>query len=327
MAHSVLVLGATGGIGGETARAFLARGWAVTALVRDPAAAATRWGSGRAPRWIAGDAMRAEDVAAAAAGASIILHGVNPPGYRDWDKLVLPMIDNTIAAARAADARIVLPGTVYNYGPDAFPLIREDAAQNPVSRKGAIRVELERRLEQAAGDGLRSLVLRFGDFFGPRPGNNWFSQAVVKPGKPVRAFTDPGKLGSGHQWAYLPDAADAIVRLAEKDAGLPSFARFGFAGHWDADGTALHRAVEAAVGRRLKRRAFPWPLVRLAAPLVPLFREMAEMRYLWREPLRLDNTSLLAVLGTEPHTPLVDAVRDSLAGLGCLPSDRQHAAT
>jgi hypothetical protein len=48
-----------------------------------------------------------------------------PPGYRDWARLVLPMIDNTIAAARASGARIVLPGTVYNYGPNAFPVLRE----------------------------------------------------------------------------------------------------------------------------------------------------------------------------------------------------------
>ena len=51
---------------------------------------------------------------------SVIVHAVNPPGYRNWCKLVLPMLDNTISAARLTGARIVLPGTVYNFGPDAF---------------------------------------------------------------------------------------------------------------------------------------------------------------------------------------------------------------
>ena len=45
-------------------------------------------------------------------GRSLVFHAVNPPGYRDWTKLVLPMIDNTIAAARAVGATILLPGTV-----------------------------------------------------------------------------------------------------------------------------------------------------------------------------------------------------------------------
>ncbi len=50
---------------------------------------------------------------------SVIVHAVNPPGYRDWEKLVLPMLNNAIAAAGAVGARIVLPGTVYNFGLDS----------------------------------------------------------------------------------------------------------------------------------------------------------------------------------------------------------------
>src|SRR3954447_7984119 len=136
-----LVLGATGGIGGEVARLLKTRGWTVRALHRD----ASRLASNNTDfAWIQGDAMQANDVIAAARGAALIVHAVNPPGYRDWDKLVLPMLDNTIAAAQAAGARILLPGTIYNYGPDAFPDLEETSAQNPITAKGAIRVEMER---------------------------------------------------------------------------------------------------------------------------------------------------------------------------------------
>ncbi len=47
------------------------------------------------------------------------------------------MLRNTLQAAERQRALVVLPGTVYNYGPDAFPLIAEEAAQQPVTRKGA----------------------------------------------------------------------------------------------------------------------------------------------------------------------------------------------
>lgn len=133
--HKALVLGATGGAGGEIAAALLRRGWQVCALVRDTA----RPQLSADIEWIAGDAMHADDVMQAARGVEVIVHAVNPPGYRDWDKLVLPMLDNTIAAARTAAARIVLPGTVYNYGPDALPLLGEASPQQPLTRKGAIR--------------------------------------------------------------------------------------------------------------------------------------------------------------------------------------------
>jgi hypothetical protein len=58
--------------------------------------------------------------------------------------------------------------------------------------------------------------------------------------------------------------------------------------------------------------------MRMASPFVVLFRELQEMRYLWRTPLQLDNRRLLAVLGQEPHTPLDEAVACALAQLGCL---------
>jgi len=133
---------------------------------------------------------------------------VNPPGYCNWGQLVLPMLDNTIAAARATRARIVLPGAIYNYGPDAFPDLHETSPQNPITTKGRIRAEMERRLHAAAMAGVRVLIVRAGDFFGPRAGNNWFSQALVKPGKPMTVVTYPGRGGGGHQWAYLPVAAE-----------------------------------------------------------------------------------------------------------------------
>ncbi|WP_347270102.1 NAD(P)H-binding protein [Rhizorhabdus histidinilytica] len=312
--RTALILGATGGIGGAVARGLAARGWRVRALhrrpdpARDPAFA-----------WIGGDAMVATDVAAAARDAALIVHAVNPPGYRDWDRLVLPMIDNSIAAAQANGARILLPGTLYNYGPDAFPLIGEEAPQHAPTAKGRIRVELERRLAEATTTGTaRALIVRAGDFFGPQPGNNWFGQGIVRPGRRPRVIRRPGKPGVGHQWAYLPDVAETMVRLAERD-DLEPFARFHMDGHWDPDGSRMTDAIRRALrAPAVPVRPLPWWAMRLASPAVPLLRELLEMRYLWQQPVRLDNRRLVAVLGDEPRTPLDTAVRATLAALGCL---------
>jgi nucleoside-diphosphate-sugar epimerase len=161
--------------------------------------------------------------------------------------------------------------------------------------------------------------VRAGDFFGPLPGNNWFSQGMVKPGRPVRAITYPGDPGVGHAWAYLPDLAEAMARIVNEDARLQAFETFHFRGHWDEDGLRMIEAIRSATGLpQLPVRRLPWMLFRLLSPAVPLFREMAEMRYLWREPFDLDNTRLVRLLGGEPHTPIVDAVRETLRGLGCL---------
>ena len=315
-----LVLGATGGIGGETARALSRHGWTIRALSRDPVASAAALGAEAADwDWRRGDALDEAAVRDAGRGASCIIHAVNPRGYHNWAGLVLPMLENTIAAARAAGARILLPGTIYNYGADAGPLLREDSPQNPTTRKGAIRVAMERRLRMAAAEGVRSVVLRAGDFFGPRPGQSWFSQCLVSPGRPVRRIIYPGRPGIGHAWAYLPDMAESFAQLAARDATLPDFGCFHFDGIWDADGTLLIEAIRRAAGKpNLPVWRFPWPLLWPAAPFNEMIREMMEMRWLWRVPARLDNTRLTDLLGAEPHTAADDAVAATLRGLGVI---------
>ncbi|HKT99130.1 MAG TPA: NAD-dependent epimerase/dehydratase family protein [Paraburkholderia sp.] len=333
--RTALVLGVSGGIGGEVARQLLDAGWRVRALQRGtnathaaampdaPAApdATAAASSARGIERLQGDAMDREAVMRAAQGCDVIVHAVNPPGYRRWAELVLPMIDNTLAAAQAVGATVVLPGTVYNFGPEALPLVGEDAPQQPRTRKGAIRVALEQRLEAASAHGVRSIIVRGGDFFGPRVGNSWLAQGFVKAGQPVRTVREPGTRGVGHAWAYVPDVARAIRELIEMRATLAPFARFHIAGHWDADGTQMAAAICRVAqrhGLHAQRKPFPWPLIYAAAPFATTPREMLEMRYLWRAALQLDNARLVATLGREPHTPLDAAVEATLAGLGCL---------
>lgn len=311
--RTALVVGAAGGIGGEVLRTLVARGWNTRALTRRPASFP------EGVTAIIGDAMSRDDAARAGEGADLIVHAVNPPGYRRWGELVLPMLDNTLAAARATGARVLLPGTVYNFGPDAGAAIDETAPRHPTTRKGAIRVEMERRLADLAESGRgRVLIVRAGDYFGPRAANNWFGQAMIKAGGRPRSVTNPGRPGVGHQWAYLPDVAETMVRLAER-SDLEDFALFHMDGHWDADGMGMVRSVKRCLGdETIPVRSMPWSLIRILSPFVPFFRELTEIRPLWERPTRLVNAKLVATLGAEPRTPLDEAVRASLVGLGCL---------
>lgn len=314
----ILILGATGGIGQAAAHAFLRAGWRVRALTRRPNPAADT--GLEAVQWLRGDAMNEADVVGAARGVDVILHAVNPPRYRRWRELALPMLEHSIAAARASGARILLPGNVYNFGPDAGTLVDERSPQHPRTRKGAVRVDMEQRLRSASAQGVRSLVVRAGDFFGSQGASSWFTSAMVRPGRPLKRVFFPGRDDVGHAWAYLPDLAQTFVRLAQRERELPDFDVYHFGGHWLARNDEMTAALRRACHHpRLRVIHVPWTLVALLRPFSGLMRELHEMRYLWREPLRLDNRKLLALLGTEPHTPLDDAVAQCLAELGCLP--------
>ncbi|QJR20370.1 NAD(P)H-binding protein [Pelagibacterium halotolerans] len=312
--RTALVLGATGGVGGAIAGALLARGWAVRGLARDLEAARRNGPAG--VQWVGGDAMSRADVSRGAEGVSVIVHAVNPPGYKDWDRLVLPMIDNTIAAARAVGARIALPGTVYNFDPAQTPVLSEASPQNPKSVKGRIRAELEARLERAAPE-VESLIVRAGDFFGPGARSSWFAQAMVAPGKPVRRIVNVAR-GGGHSWAYLPDLAQTFALLLERPENLRPFERVQFEGVYDASGKVMIAAVEGQVGRKLPVWRFPWWAMHLLAPFGGFAREAADIAAVWRHPMRMDNTRLVELLGQEPRTPLDTAMRQTLVAMGCL---------
>ena len=312
---TALVIGATGGIGGAMARALAGHGWRVKGLSRNPGRAAAEHAI-PGVEWHGGDAMRSADVVAAADGVSLIVHGANPPGYKDWDKLIVPMMDSSIAAAKTTGARILLPGNVYNYDPVRDPVVSETTPEHPVSRKGRLRVEMEQRLRDS---GVKSVIVRAGDFYGPGgTANSWFSQ-MVKPGKPVRSVAYPGAREVGHSWAYLPDLAETMVRLAEREAELEPCDVFNFGGTWFERGADMARAILRVAGQpEDKVRGFLWPALIGLSPFVPLFREILEMRYLWQQPLKLDNAKLVAFLGSEPRTPLDQGVARALQSLGCL---------
>lgn len=311
---NALVIGATGNLGHAVAMALTQHGWKVRALTRhdEPGHPAIEW--------IKGDAMQARDVLQAAQGAHAIVHAANPPGYRRWRELALPMLDHALAAARAHGARLLLPGNVYNFGPDAGPVVDEASPQTPLTAKGQVRREMEQRMADAAADGVRCLVVRAGDFFGGSGDSSWFNQLWRYKGEVPRRLYYPGNPDVGHAWAYLPDLAETMARVLDVDRQQPGrlapFEVLHFGGHWLPRGVEMAHAVARALGHPdLPVKPFPWRLVQLGQWFVPVLREILEMRYLWDTPLRLDNARLLHLLGDEPHTPLDQAVRVSL-GLG-----------
>lgn len=313
-----LVTGATGGVGGAVAAALLRHGWRVRGLARRPmgpgAGIAGTGMAGRRIEWRQGDAMQPEDVMRATEGAALLFHGANPPGYRNWRGLALPMLRHAITAATAQGARLIYPGSVYVFGPDAWPRALEDAPQHPLTRKGAIRVEMEALLAEGAARGLRALTLRAGDFFGPHAPSSWVTRILLNGGQRQGRILTPERPGIRHSWAYLPDLAEAVAQLAAREPALAATETLHFAGH-SLTGRAMAEAIARLSGGGLPIRAFPWALVFAAAPFNVTMRELLEMRYLWRQEITLENSRLRALLGTEPHTPLEQALEATIAGL------------
>lgn len=316
---AVLVLGANGRFGCAAAQAFAAAGWRVFAQVRRDAVA-------EMPESATLVRATLDDTAAlavAAHGATLVVHAISPLYTRSED--ALPALRAGLAIAARLGAHFMLPGTVYNFGERMPALLREDTPQHPTQRKGEIRVEMEAMMARhSAATGLRSSVLRAGDFFGSGTGG-WLDQAIVKSLRDGK-LVYPGALDIPHAWAYLPDLARAMVAVAgHRSTG--GFENWHFAGH-TLTGRELLDGLEvaaASLGLRpvggLRRGRLWWPPMHAIGLFVPMLRELARMSYLWRVPHALDGQRLAALPGVR-STPLPTALRQSLIELGMAQANR-----
>jgi len=332
MQPTVLILGVCDRFGLAAARAFANTGWRVLGQVCPGGVVP----SDRRIKWLSVDLRDSQALALAARGAAVVLHAANPPNSL-WEQQAMPALEQAIALSIELQALLMLPGDVCNFGSTMPALLLEDTPQHADTRKGWIRVAMERRLRQASETGaLNSVVVRAGDFVGSGR-SSWFERVLTKNLQHGK-LSYPCASDVPTACAYLPDLAIAFERLARRallePARFAPFDVFHFKGFslsrtdWLAVLTPLAREqgwIEAQAS--LKCGTVPWALFRSLAWAVPQFRELLETEYLWQTPHALTNDKLCAMIGPEPHMPLSLAVKATLTDLGLLtlaPSDTQR---
>lgn len=172
LASRVLVTGATGFTGGHLARQFRARGYAVRALVRDPARARELGDAGieLAP----GDLRDAASLRAAAAGVDVVYNiaalyrqaGLPDGVYQAVNADAVGAIVE--AAAAAGVRRVVHCSTVGVHGDVEHPPANEDAPLRPGDIYQVAKVEGERIARAAAArTGVEVVIARPTGIYGP----------------------------------------------------------------------------------------------------------------------------------------------------------------
>ena len=115
----------------------------------------------------------------AARGMDMIVNGLNPSGYHDWDRLVPAITQEVIAAGLASGATVLVPGNVYVYGSQPGPW-RPATPHAPVARKRRIRAAMEGAYLAASARGLRVIVLRGADFVDPDAKGSIWNWVMLK---------------------------------------------------------------------------------------------------------------------------------------------------
>ncbi len=313
MKQTIAILGINGRIGQETARAFVAANWRVIGMGRSNRAGLA------GVEFMEGDVDRPEQMARAIAGADVVFNALNLP-YHKWENgRAEAQLAKVLSAMKGSGKTLIFPGNIYNYAEHQH-LITPDTPQRPPREKGEIRKRMEGLLAEASqNDDIQVLILRLGDFFAPGAKGTMFD--LVMLGRLKSGIVQfPAELSIAHSWAYLPDAARALVKIAEERAQLPKFENFHFAGHF-VTGQRMVDAIGATLRTPVRIKQIPWKLLGFLGLFIPLLRETMKMRYLWNQPHRMQDSRLDDLLGPDFDTPFEEAVAATVRSY--VPVDKQ----
>lgn len=283
MKQTALILGGTGRFGRHATQAFKTHRWDVRQFDR-----------------------KSDNLWDAAWGAQVIVAAWNP-AYPDWASQLPALHAQIREVAKASGATVIIPGNVYVFGSGAPARLDETtphAARNPLGR---IRTEMEHAYRD---EGIRTIVLRAGDFLDDRPSGNWFDMQMAKT-LPRGRLTYPGRLDAAHAWAWLPDMARAAVALAEKRHELAPFEDVPFPGY-TLTGNEMAAGLAQVMQRPIKAARMSWLPLRIARPFWKMAAPLFEMRYLWSMPHELSAAKFDRLLPGFAHTPPNEALAQAV---------------
>jgi nucleoside-diphosphate-sugar epimerase len=255
------------------------------------------------------DQANPETAVAALQGIQTLVYLVGVP-YTDF-RLHPVLFDQVLTAAiKAGVERCVLVGTVYPFGLAPMSLVREDHPRNPHTFKGQMRKQQEDVLMAADAAGrIRGTVLRLPDFYGPKIPRSYLS-SLFQAAAQRKTAQLIGPLNTHHEYVYIPDVAKTLLRLIDEDRA------YGHTWHLAGAGritlSEVITLVESISDRHLRKFVAGKRTLQLLGTFNPLLREVAEMHYLFTQPLFLDDSALSHLLGPLNKTPYPEGVRASV---------------
>lgn len=295
--RKAIVLGASGGMGYALVQELTSRGIPVRAFARSQDKLQQWLGTMKDVEICPGDALREDELIKACKNVDVIFHAVNIP-YPEWSKGHPAIMEHVLKAAEGNGAKVVFVDNIYAYGRSPGRKVTEDTAKNPHTKKGKIRLQLNKMLTEAHQRGVPTLICHFPDFYGPNAENTLmhFTLQGMLSGRNAQYV---GRMDLKREFIYTPDGAKAAVELSLRDSA--------YGGHWNipaCDVISGHEIVKIA------RRATGYSKVETVGKGMITFlglfhkgmREMVEMMYLDEEPVVLSGEKYEREIGPLPRT-------------------------
>lgn len=272
------ILGASGASGRALIAELLKKNCAVRAVQRSSNAL-------EGVECVQANLLKAEQTMQAVAGSShVYMCAAVEYNVQVWQRDWPVMIENVIAACLAADAVLVFLDNIYMYGPSPLKVpFDESHSQVPPSKKGAVRKQVaDRVLEAAKKQGLKAVIARSADFYGPYSTNSLFYIQSLERMMAGKAPNSIAKPGVPHTFGNVTDNARAMLLLANEP---------------DCYGQVYHLPVGEAItpeeliqllnkelGTSFKPNFLPGFMRFILQQFIPGMKELKEMMYQFEHP-------------------------------------------
>jgi len=223
-----------------------------------------------------------------------------------WAEQWPRILANTVESSKRAGARLVFFDNVYMYG-RVNGLMTEQTPFHPSSRKGEIRSRIaDSLIDEWKGGKLTAMIARAADFYGPGAANGLPNTLVFDPlskDKPAMCLAADNM---PHSYTYIPDAADALMKLAETDSAWNQTWHLPTAPN-PPTGREFIEAAAQAMGVTPRYRILGSIMLGIAGLFNPTIREVREMLYQNNAPYLFDSSKYARAFGFA-GTPYADGI-------------------
>ncbi len=251
-------------------------------------------------RFVAANLEQPDQAASACRGADAVVCAVGAPyDSRTYARVWPRVMSSLLAACARTQARLVIADNLYMYGPQAGPL-REDTPLTNYGAKPRVRAEITGLWQEAHRAGrVRATSVRASDFYGPDTPTSVLSIFGVSRLLAGKAAFAPYPPDQPHDFTFVPDFARALETLID----APDDA-YGQAWHVPNAPTQSLRALLILAARLIGVRPRVMALPEALVPVVGLFnadvRALAEMRFQWERPYRVDTAKFERRFWSDP---------------------------
>jgi nucleoside-diphosphate-sugar epimerase len=300
-----LVLGASGGMGYSIVKELSSRGIAVTAFARTKSKLEHLFHGDPNVTIFSGDIFELQDLLSAASGADVIFQSANLP-YVEWEEKLPQFMMNILNVANKQSAKLAIVDNIYAYGRSSGKKVSETTPKNPHTKKGNIRLQLEKLVKES---GIPALIAHFPDFYGPNAENtliHFTLQNVIKNKRSIYV----GNQKVAREFIYTPDGAKAIVNLALNDEAYGQ--NWNIPGYDVITGEELVQEIRNITQYDKKVSTISKSMIKFLGLFNANMREVVEMFYLNEEPVVLSGEKYEQQIGEILRTSYQEGLRQTI---------------